>query len=586
MMRARYLIIVGDASSAAGRAALTAAKSSKQGDPALTRLVERPGLSVLADPALATIALENGIILGQLFRRDAAVRATQLSNAEQDSLRAGGSASLVRNYWGGYVATTWDARAARVMILRDPSGALPCYYLHLGSLTLIGSAVADLIRAASRHAEIDWSYIAEHLCFPHFRPVRTALTGVTELVAGTELYLAEGKSEVRVIWSPWDFTKDQSPEASIGARSDRLKIAIDQAVTGWASTFHHIVLNISGGLDSSIVAAALSRSNTPYTGINFVTNDATGDETPFAREVAAALDFRIVEAREQVGSIDISTSDAGHLPRPIARSFAQSSDRACLALADEVEADGFMGGGGGDNVFCFLQSPSPVADRLLVERRLGGIIATAADIAQIAECSALEVLWKAARRAWLRAPRYRWPRNDSFLSAKARSVAGRISYHPWLDAPKKSLPGKAAHIASLIAIQNHLEGFSRERVYPFVAPLMSQPVIEACLEIPTWLWFADGQNRIIAREAFRDRLPRSITHRRGKGTPGSFVAEIFSAHRPAIWTMLSEGCLASAGMLDLDAVRAALRDNGPVRGRHHTRIMDIVDVEAWLSAWS
>lgn len=585
-MPARYLIICGDTSSEAGRGILLAARNSWLGDPDFQCLAERPGLIVFADTTSASVPVDGGIILGQLFRRSSAVKATQLSEDEQGELRANGSASLARHFWGAYVAARWDERVGRILVMRDPSGALPCYYLRFGALMLIASAVVDLLRLAGRRANIDWSYIAEHLTYPHFRPVRTALLDVTELVAGTELRLAQGECEIRSVWSPWDFVQDRTPDANIEERSIRLKTAIEQAVAGWASVFRHLVVNISGGLDSSIVAAALSRSDTPYTGINFFTNDATGDETRYAREVAAALGFRLVETREQVGNVDIGRSDAAHLPRPIARSFAQSSDKVCLALADEVMADGFMGGGGGDNVFCFLQSSAPVADRLLVERRLGGLIVTSTDIAQIAECSALEVLWKGVRRAWSRAPHYRWPRNNSFLSAKAGSLAPRVSDHPWLDAPKDSLPGKAAHIASLIAIQNHLEGFNRERFYPFVAPLMAQPVVETCLEIPTWQWFADGQNRIVARDAFQDLLPRSITHRRGKGTPGSFVAEIFSANRPAAWKMLSGGRLAGAGLIDLDALRTALHVSGPVRGRHHTRVMDILDVEAWLSAWA
>jgi asparagine synthase (glutamine-hydrolysing) len=58
-----------------------------------------------------------------------------------------------------------------------------------------------------------------------------------------------------------------------------------------------------------------------------------------------------------------------------------------------------------------------------------------------------------------------------------------------------------------------------------VSPLVSQPLIELCLAIPTWFWCADGQNRAIARKAFAGDLPPPTLARRSRGTSESFILQ-------------------------------------------------------------
>lgn len=585
-MPMRYLMIVGARQTDDQIAAVQATAAMLEQALGFHVIVETPQVTILANAFLEPVRFQTGIVIGWLFRRGReGSRTTVFTPDERSDILERGSLSLVRNFWGGFVAAAWNADMGTVQILRDPSGALPCYYMSWGDLTLVASDVEGLFLAARTKPGIDWRYIAEHLTRPHYRPIRTALCGVTELLAGTRLCLSAEKTGLSEIWSPWHFAADSTHNIPMNDLAEQLHTVIVQSVQAWASAFRHIVLSISGGLDSSIVAFALSQSSTPYTGINFVARDAAGDEREYARLLSQTLQFPLVEAAEEAEKIDIFRSDAAHLPRPIARSFAQSGDRNSLALAASVGADGFMGGGGGDNVFCFLQSPSPVADRLISQGLTRGVLETAIDIGRMAESSAVELLWKGARRAWLRAPGYRWSRVDRFLSREAKALAKSMSYHPWLAAPAHALPGKAAHIASLIAIQNHLEGFNRERVYPFIAPLMSQPVMECCLGIPSWMWFADGQNRILARQAFRGHLPEIITQRRSKGTPGGFVAEVYAANRSKIWEILSQGLLARERFLDMEALRTELRSDAPPRGLTYTRIMELVDVETWLACW-
>ncbi|MCP2835015.1 asparagine synthase-related protein, partial [Salmonella enterica] len=57
----------------------------------------------------------------------------------------------------------------------------------------------------------------------------------------------------------------------------------------------HPLLQLSGGLDSSILAAVLHEMGTPFRAVTLATRDAEGDERRFARAVAGHLGIPLEE---------------------------------------------------------------------------------------------------------------------------------------------------------------------------------------------------------------------------------------------------------------------------------------------------
>src|SRR3546814_1794953 len=93
----------------------------------------------------------------------------------------------------------------------------------------------------------------------------------------------------------------------------------------------------------------------------------------------------------------------------------------------------------------------------------------------------------------MRAHGYRWQTDRTFLSQTALHHASGDIRHPWLIPPTGDvLPGKAAHIAMVLRAQYSLDAYSERAGLPVIHPLLSQPVIEHCLAIPTWLQCAGG----------------------------------------------------------------------------------------------
>ncbi len=194
-------------------------------------------------------------------------------------------------------------------------------------------------------------------------------------------------------------------------------------------------------------------------------------------------------------------------------------------------------------------------------------------------CSVTEALIHFRRRMKAARPGYRWTRDTRFL-LNPEAGASRLS-HPWLDAPAGTFPGKAAHVAGLLRLQNYSEMRPGDDGPVPVSPLLSQPIVELCLGIPSWVWCSGGRNRAVARAAFAGDLPDLIIERRTKGGPDGFAAEIYETYRSQIQEQLLGGVLRDHGVIDGTEVEAALSGDVMIRNLDFTRLLQLADAEAW-----
>jgi asparagine synthase (glutamine-hydrolysing) len=543
----------------------------------LAPLIDDQDLLVVGGAAAPHIALPEGagLIWGHLFDR---ATATRLS-AAQDSMMATAE-NFIARHWGGYVAIR--RQAGSVEILRDPSGAVPCYHAAIDGTHIFTSRPELLFDTGLCKADIDWTTVAQTLAFRDLRPARTALRGVSELLPGMAARLTGDRVATHCLWSPWAFTSRADEIDDLPTATSLLRDTVRQCVAAWAGCFTRPIVEISGGLDSAIVAAGLTDAR-PLA-ITFGPTVGDPDELPYARAIADQLGFDLTVVSFDVADVDLRRSCAHDLPRPCARGFAQALDRPLQAQARSIGADAFFSGGGGDNVLCSLQSALPAADQI---RRHGigpGTIHTMLDIARLAQVTFWQVL-AATLRCSLRPghnhpPAYR----NRYLSVAAILDLPWPAGHPWLEADPASLPGKRKHVWSLTGIHNYLEGHGRLAMAPIVSPLLSQPIVELCLRIPSWLWCANGNNRTVARAAFADTLPAPVIARRTKGAFDGFGAALIDANRPLLRDLLLDGALAREGLIACDQVTLAL-DHPLSDGEQIVDLLALADVAAWASTW-
>lgn len=519
-------------------------------------------------------------VIGSLFDRTSAGSDNRVGSG-QDVIAAG-SVEFTKRYWGSYL--TFGRNAAQYTVFRDPSAAMPCYYFGGATFLGVSNSVPMMVKAGIVRPSIDWSSLAEILGRAGLPTAKTALCDVHELLPGHQILTSDDMMEIRQVWSPWDYVSFRM-ETDAGAASAHLREIIDDCTQAWARQFDRVLLTLSGGLDSSIVLASCCGANTSLTGLTLSTADPDGDERAFARDVSGHLGVPLLEAEYSIDDMDMSRSAYARLPRPIGRATAIAHDAIVARTMDILSATALLTGVGGDNVFGYSQSAAAIVDHYRAKGWSRGLASTVANVCLLTGCSAFEAI-ASARRLNRRSPRYRWRRDLRLLS---REIAGQLAQtpldHPWLNGPTDAVPGKAAHIAGILRLHNHLNNVNRFSGKTVISPLMSQPVVETCLGIPSWLWCLDGRDRAIARMAFESALPARIIDRVSKGGPDGFANEFLASRRDQVRDVLMNGALSRHGLIDRDAISRILFSEKPDTGSEQVRLLELIDAEAWVMHW-
>lgn len=540
-----------------------------------------PGAAIWSQEPMI-VAGARTVIIGRLFHRGKpSTPVLTLGQGQADQLMSDRAQGLLGNYWGGYVIVHVDADDD-VRVLRDPSGLLPCYFRRRAQDIVLAGSVTDL---AARGADaVDFREVAIILAGGDLRGRQTCIAGVEELIAGECLAFDHGKASTEAWWSPWDHA--DGPVMGLEDAVAAFRDTVIDCVSAWASAFPAILVGVSGGLDSSIVTAAAAQSAASLICLNLVSPDFDGDERRYARALRDHLDIELFEADRELADIDVTQSAAPHHPWPVAPLYKQTNEAIHRRLLSARPFDAFFTGNGGDGIFFGTRSTVALIDRLLAQGPRPSLASTVQDISILTGADAGTVLkygWSRYRRNRGRhTPGY----NMSGLNPHmARRIRKRGATHPWLGAPDGILPGKTVHAAYLMRAQKGIELYDRAAMPPHIAPLMSQPIVELCLAIPSWFWIAGGRNRAVARSAFEPLLPAVVSARTQKGGPGEFHLSIYRRHRDTLHARLREGVLAASGILDPSLLDAP--DDPTWRGTERIdRILALSAAENWARYWS
>lgn len=577
MKRQRYLLIVGDAVRRAALAATVARAAQQAG---LTERIEGAGFSLLHGSDLGVQALgRNSYVLGTILSRD---RSGTLEQLGQPACASGGSL-LIERFWGDYVALIVHSDPDQIRALRSPSGGLHAYRADRGGLAFLASDADVLVASGTADCEINWDFVAHHLRYPHLVGALTGLVGVSEIFPGDIQDISSAEGKRRALWSPWTYSDRERQLDDIARAQENLRATIFDAVGALKGSARSILLELSGGLDSSILAAALLHSGACARAVNLVTATREGDERDYARATAARTGLSLEE--ELLPShVDLTRLPATRLARPGIPAILRDADDRLLARGRVHNCDAYFTGSGGDAVFCSLASAAAAAD-IYLEYGLGWRFGrTVRALSTVHAASLWQVARLAIRQARRGALHRGWAPADAFLLPEAMPAAPQ--YHPWLDEPANARPGERAHIRSIMSTLAHLDGYAREEQAGLILPLLSQPVIETCLSIPSWLWVEGGRDRAVARLAFRSYLPAKVLNRRTKGRIDAYCVGNLARGLGAVRPFLLDGVLAASGLFDTGALEQSLLPGNALDPASVYRILPLIDVEAWLRSWA
>lgn len=485
---------------------------------------------------------------------------------------------IVDDCWGEYLLVQSDAEQGAVTITRDPSGGVPCVYSIREGSGFITSNISLAARPGLYRKRIDWDFIAQCLTYPNVKTRRTALADVSELLPGSSLSIGQRNLTTQLNWSPWKFVEQERRHTHLVDAASDIRHAVASVVGTWANIDESILVELSGGLDSSIVASCLKHAPAQVTCYNLSTPVPGADERQYASQVAAYLGVTL--QTEQL-DLDLACSDVRPIPDAVSPRMGilqYAVSKAMEAAARRYGASSSYMGAGGDTVFGLLTNAVPAADAIRERGLIGGFSAIK-DLSLLHQCT----MWKAARltaRKMMRGPKAACVPDRSFLNTSL--VVAPAEAHPWFDAPSHALPGDRERIVDLANNQLFRDIVYRGENRWIRMPLLSQPVVEACLRVPSWMAIAGGRNRSAARSAFADVLPQGVLNRRSKGSFVGYLGSLFRRNKDQIRHILLSGNLHEHHLLDADALTRFLNAELPPRDKSFTRILSLFAVENWL----
>lgn len=492
-----------------------------------------------------------GAVFGTLFRSGAAGPRAALRESEHRAVIASGGDSLLESHWGRYVAIVRQA-PGRTLILRDPTGGLPCLLAAHEGVWMAFSDVEDALAMGLRPS-IDWPHIAALVRDFGLQTRETGLAQVTEVQPGESVELRGDTLIRRQRWEPLRIAARDPIEAPAAA-AEALRRAVRQCVHAWASCHPRILHRLSGGLDSSIVLAALRDAPGPadVTCLNYFGEGPQEDERAYARRAAARAGYPLIEQPHEPEGVRLdAVLDVARTPRPYFYLYALEHGRFEARLAARLGATALFSGSGGDGLFYRNRAMLAAADCLRLYGLGRKLFRTALDAAIVERVSVWSVLGTALRRG-----------------------VGR------------TLPGKTWQIRSIGPPLPYYDPLGGPDDPEAVQPLLSQPLIEVCLRIPTPMLVSGGWDRAIARRAFRYEIPPEIARRRAKGASTASAQRLFEANLPFLRDLLLDGVLVGKGLLDRAELERTMSPGASLLGTGFVPILlQHLATEAWLRRW-
>jgi len=197
--------------------------------------------------------------------------------------------AFVQRLDGMFAFALWDEWNRSLYLARDPVGIKPLYYAVVGRGILVASEVRGILASQVVPAQIDSRALAGYLTFGSVPEPETIISDVRALPAGSvrcfDATNATFKEVVRVPFiqpgAEQDLVSDRATAVEL------VRASLERSIDRHLVSDVPVALFLSGGIDSSVIAAlAARRSGTTLDGFTVSFSDSRFDESAVARKVA------------------------------------------------------------------------------------------------------------------------------------------------------------------------------------------------------------------------------------------------------------------------------------------------------------
>ena len=517
---------------------------------------------------------------------------------------------LVHHLRGMFAFALYDTRRRRLLLARDRVGQKPLFYRREPGRFLFASEPKAILAALDRTPPLDAIGLDSYLALRFVPSPRTLFEGIHKLPPAHLISLqlpplhAAGAPEVRPrrYWELRAVPKRRLPLPDAVAE---VRDAMEDAVESHRHADVPVGALLSGGLDSSLVVALLSRRRSDAVpAFSVGVGDPGFDELPYARAVARHCGAHL---HEEVATPDV----LGALPR-IVRHLDEPSDpvAACMYEAARLASRHVkvvLTGDGGDEVFAgydryfgfrwvgmYARLPEWVR-RHLLGPALGALPESGAykSLTQQARWVHQLSFSEGGRRFALATAFFRFggagrggiyqPRfaarlaaadplaavTDAFDSAAADTDLDRML----LADLATRLPEHSLALTDRMTMAHGLEARS---------PLLDHLLIEKVATLPARYKLRGRRLKLLARLVARDLLPPEIVARPKQGFMFPLASWLKGPLRGAVHGLARSSVLVAEGILDRGAIELLAAEHDHRRADHHARLWLLLNLEVWF----
>jgi asparagine synthase (glutamine-hydrolysing) len=493
---------------------------------------------------------------------------------------------------GMFAIALWDSQQRRLLLARDRVGIKPLFYSHHRGNLYFASEIKALLAAGGSTRALDPLGVDQLLTFEYTASPTTLFKDVSKLPPGSWLTWRDGSVHQGTFWSLPD-PATPTLDAPVPEIAERLRHTVTQAVRRQLVSDVPLGAFLSGGIDSSILVAAMSEvATSPPLTFSVGFGDSSYSELQFARTVAEHCGTRHHEEvltpdyrallPEVIGQLDQPIADFSVFPTLLVARMARS--RVTVAL----------GGDGGDELFAGYDAYQadryssrwldwlPPALRANIERLarilpLGsGKRGMANQVRRFLEGAALPPRWQHMRwmiflqeqsRARLYTPEFRAhiPEQTGDLvraGLEDALASDRLASQMRCDL-RFYLPENILQKVDAMSMASSLEA----RV-----PYLDNEVLDLALMIPSELKLHRGVRKWILRQAFAGRLPTTILGRGKEGFSMPMKNWLNHEWNPLMHELLSPAQLLRDGLFEPRYVGHLMREH-EARTHNHSHLL-------------
>jgi asparagine synthase (glutamine-hydrolysing) len=505
----------------------------------------------------------------------------------------------VKHLEGMFAFALWDSHSRELTLARDWLGQKSLYVAKTTAGFAFASEIKALLKLPGVKAELDLQALSHYMSLRYLPGESTFFKGISKLAPAHALVVRDGSAIVRELWRPAYEPKLQLDESRL---LDELDVTLREVVAEHLMSEVPIGCFLSGGIDSSlIVAYAAQATREPVRTFSIGVHEASQNELPWARQVAARYRTRHFETVVEPDLARLAPRMVAALEEPV-DPFGAGVYVVSQIAAEHVTVA--LGGDGGDELFAgydryigqyyaelYSRLPHTIRHRVLrpVLRRFPdsfeyNTLATRLRwIDRVSDYCGYERFAESA--TFLRFGRERKAKLfvDSVWRTIEQQVSERLLERFFADGCAETFVDRMLHADLMTRIADNdlptTDRLSMVHSLELRAPLLDRRVCNLAMRIPAHLKLKKRRLKYITRRLAERHLPRALIYRPKKGFGFPLAHWLRGPLRGMMQRVIHESRFVQAGIFRADACQTMLLEHVGGTIDHNYRLWMLFNLE-------